>query len=280
MHPKITPLTPAIGAEIRGVDLGAPLGAGVVEEIYRALLAHLVIFFRGQKLAPGALVRLGEAFGTLDRPHPVYPPVEGFAEVVKLENDGDRPADTNEWHADLTFRRKPPFASILHAITIPEAGGDTLWASMYAAYEALPATVRTQIEPLYAVHDMGSFRNAALGQDNDVEAMNEALAQTGSAVHKMVARHPVTGRSLLYVNQSFTRHIVGLSTADSDRLLHYLYNHANRPEFQVRFRWSEGAVAMWDNRASQHYAVADYAPAYRCMNRVTVIDDKRAGEVK
>ncbi len=148
---------------------------------------------------------------------------------------------------------------------------------MYAAYSALPAAIREQLEPLYAVHDMGSFRNNALGRRHDVEALNRALAEAGSAVHKVVTRHPVTGRPILYVNQSFTRHIVGLSSNDSDRLLHYLYNHANRPEFQVRFRWTEGAVAMWDNRASQHYAVADYAPAYRCMHRVTVVDDQRAG---
>ena len=272
---EITPLTPAVGAEIGGVDLGEPLDSSIIEKIYKALVEHLVIFFRNQKLTPQAQVRFSAQFGTLDRPHPVYPPVEGFAEIVKLENDGEHPADTNEWHTDLTFRQNPPFAAVLRAVDVPTIGGDTLWASMHAAYQALPAAVKQQIEPLYAVHDMGSFRNSALGRDNDVEALNHTLAEAGSAVHKVVKHHPVTGRPILYVNQSFTRHIVGMSTGDSDRLLHYLYSSANQPEFQVRFRWHNGAVAMWDNRASQHYAVADYAPAYRCMHRVTVLDDKR-----
>ena len=273
---EITPLTPAVGAEIGGVDLGESLDSSIIEEIYKALVEHLVIFFRNQKLTPQAQVKFSAQFGALDRPHPVYPPVEGFAEIVKLENDGEHPADTNEWHTDLTFRQNPPFAAVLRAVDVPAIGGDTLWASMHAAYQALPAAVKQQIEPLYAVHDMGSFRNSALGRDNDVEALNHTLAEAGSAVHKVVKHHPVTGRPLLYVNQSFTRHIVGMSTGDSDRLLHYLYSSANQPEFQVRFRWHNGAVAMWDNRASQHYAVADYAPAYRCMHRVTVLDDKRA----
>ncbi len=277
MNIEITPLTPAVGAEIGGVDLSKPLAAAIIEEIYQALLAHLVLFFRDQKLAPRNLVDFGAQFGELDRPHPVYPQVESFAEVVKLENDAARPPDTNEWHTDLTFRQNPPFAAVLYAADVPAIGGDTMWASMYAAYQALPNDVKQHIATLSAVHDMGSFRNNALGDDNNTDALNAALAETGSAVHRVVKHHPVTERPLLYVNQSFTRHIVGLSTADSDRLLHYLYNHTNRPEFQMRFRWSPGVVAMWDNRASQHYAVADYAPAYRCMHRVTVVNDKRAG---
>ena len=275
MNIEITPLTPTVGAEISGVDLSKPLAAAIIEEIYQALLAHLVLFFRDQKLAPRNLVDFGAQFGELDRPHPVYPQVEGFAEVVKLENDAARPPDTNEWHTDLTFRQNPPFAAVLYAADVPAIGGDTMWASMYAAYQALPNDVKQHIATLSAVHDMGSFRNNALGDDNNTDSLNAALAETGSAVHRVVKHHPVTERPLLYVNQSFTRHIVGLSTADSDRLLHYLYNHTNRPEFQMRFRWSPGVVAMWDNRASQHYAVADYAPAYRCMHRVTVVNDKR-----
>ncbi len=273
---KITPLSPAVGAEISGVDLGASVAPGVVEEIYRALVEYLVIFFRGQELTPQAQVRFAGEFGDLDRPHPVYPQVEQFPEVVKLENDAARPPDTNEWHTDLTFTQNPPFAALLYAVDMPVIGGDTLWASMHAAYDALPDSIKQQLQPLYAVHDMGSFRNAALGPRNDVEALNRTLATTGSAVHQVVGRHPVSGRRILYVNQSFTRHIVGMSTHDSDRLLHYLYNHANRPEFQVRFHWHKGTLAMWDNRASQHYAVADYAPAYRCMHRVTVLNDRRA----
>lgn len=249
----------------------------MVEEIYRALVKYLVVFFRRQELTPQAQVRFSAEFGELDRPHPMYPQVEGFAEIVRLENDAKRPPDTNEWHTDLTFCENPPFAAILYAVQVPAVGGDTLWANMAAAYAALPETMQGELEALYAVHDMGSFRNAALGRTRDVKALNAALATTGSAVHKVVTRHPITDQRILYVNQSFTRHIVGMSTGDSDRLLNYLYTHANRPEFQVRFRWTRGAVAMWDNRASQHYAVADYAPAGRCMHRVTLLNDNRIG---
>lgn len=156
---KITPLTPAVGAEICGVDLGAALDSSTIEAIYRALLDRLVLFFRGQALAPRDLVRFGAQFGALDRPHPVYPQVEGFAEIVELENDGARPPDTNEWHTDLTFYRDPPFASILHAVDIPALGGDTLWASMYAAYDALPDDIKKQIAPLSAVRSVSVGRH-------------------------------------------------------------------------------------------------------------------------
>lgn len=273
---KITPLTTAVGAEIQGVNIAEPLDVSIIDEVYQALLEYVVIFFLEQDLTPQDHVRFAAQFGTLDCPHHVYPQVEGFAEIVKLEHDSERPPDNNDWHSDLTFCQNPPFASILHAVEVPAVGGDTLWASMVAAYAGLPSSIQQQLEPLYAVHDMGSFRNQALGRNHDIAALNETLAKTGSVVHKVVKQHPATGRPILYVNQAFTRHIVGMTTHDSDRLLHYLYSHVSRPECQVRFRWHNRAVAMWDNHASQHYAVADYFPAYRCMHRVTVVDDQRA----
>lgn len=280
MSITITPLTPSIGAEISDIDLNEPLTAPVIEEIYEALVTHLVVFFRKQDLTPSAHVQFSAQFGTLDKPHPIYPQVEGFPEIVKLENNKDIPPDNNEWHADLTFCQNPPFASILHAVNVPAMGGDTLWSSMHAAYDALPDSIKQQIESLYAVHDMGPFRNHALGEQHDIAELNKALAKTGSAVHPMVKRHPKTSRPILYVNQSFTRHVVGMTAGENDRLLQYLYQHANRPEFQVRFHWENGDIAMWDNRATHHYANADYYPAQRCMHRVTVVDDQRAPEAK
>jgi taurine dioxygenase len=248
----------------------------VLDEIYDALNEHLVLFFRDQDLSPEDQFEFAKTFGTPAQPHPVYPHLPGFDRVVLLENDGDRPPDTDDWHTDLTFQTKTPFLSVLHAREVPETGGDTLWANMYVAFNALPPEIQTLVSRLSAVHDMGAFRNSYLGDTNDVEALNAGLASIGSAVHPIAPKHPVTGKQLLFVNRSFTQHIVGMLKADSDRLLEYLFSHIETPNNQVRFRWSKGAVAMWDNRCTQHFAVADYLPAYRRMHRVIVDTDRRA----
>ncbi|MGI9499827.1 MAG: TauD/TfdA dioxygenase family protein, partial [Geminicoccaceae bacterium] len=156
---EVTPLTAAIGAEIANVDLSQPLDAATEDAIYQALLDHLVIFFRDQEIAPECHLAFAQSFGELDAPHPVYAHVPGFERIVMLANDAANPPDTDGWHTDLTFKQAPPFASILVAREVPATGGDTLWASMYAAYDALPEDMKAQLEPLSAVHDMGDFRN-------------------------------------------------------------------------------------------------------------------------
>jgi len=273
---RIDALTPAIGANITGIDLSQPTDADTVDAIYQALMDHLVIIFPEQIILPAAHLAFAKSFGELDQPHHVYPHVPGFERIVQLENDADRPPDTNAWHTDLTFKQNPPFASILYARAVPITGGDTLWASMYAAYDALPSGIKELLTDLSAVHDMGSFRNEYLARENGIQALNEAMAKVGSAVHPMVRNHPVTGRGFLFVNQSFTTHVVGMSSHESHRLLRYLFDHINQPEFQCRLRWQANSLVMWDNRVTQHYAVADYMPHYRLMHRVTVIDDRRA----
>lgn len=273
---QVEKLTPSIGARIKGVDLSGGLDQRELDSIYQALLDYLVIFFPGQELDAEGQLNFARTFGEIGRPHAVYPHVDGFREVTVIESDHDRPTDTNIWHTDLTYRPEPPFASILHARVLPESGGDTLWASMYSAYEDLPENIKEEIDQLEAIHDPGSFRNDFLGPDKDVSALNEALGSIGSALHPVVMTHPGTGRKYLYVNPGFTFQIYGYSTSDSARLLSYLFSHINRPEYQVRHRWTVGDVAMWDNRVTQHYAVADYAPNYRRMHRVTVIRDRRA----
>ena len=273
---KIEPLTSSIGAEIVGVDLSRISDPAIHDQIYDAVIKHLVVFFRDQELTPQAHWDLATSFGTPAEPHPVYPHLPGFDRVVLLENDGDRPPDTDDWHTDLTYQPKPPFLSVLYAKQAPETGGDTLWANMYDAYDTLPTEMQTLLSRLSAVHDMGAFRDGYLGKNNDVEALNEAMATVGSAVHPMAPKHPVTGRRLLFVNRSFTQHIKGMLKAESDRLLQYLFSHIESPNLQVRFRWRNGSVAMWDNRSTQHFAVADYLPAYRCMHRVIIDTDRRA----
>ncbi len=273
---RIDALTPAIGANITAIDISQPIDGDTLDAIYQALIDHLVIIFPEQTILPAAHLAFAESFGELDQSHHVYPHVPGFERIVLLENDADRPPETNAWHTDLTFKQNPPFASILYARAVPVTGGDTLWASMYAAYDALPSGMKEQLAGLSAVHDMGSFRNQYLARENGVQALNEAMAKVGSAVHPMVRNHPVTGRGFLFVNQSFTTHVVGMSSHESHRLLRYLFDHINQPEFQFRLRWQANSLVMWDNRVTQHYAVADYMPHYRLMHRVTVIDDRRA----
>lgn len=272
---SIAPMTTAIGAEVSGVDVGAPLDETALELIYQALIKHLVIFFRDQEISPERHLAFAQSFGQLDDPHPVYAHVPGFERIVMLANDASNPPDTDGWHTDLTFKQNPPFASILLAREVPPTGGDTIWASMYAAYDGLPADIKAHLEGLVAVHDMGDFRNSFTTGEKDTKRLNAAMQQFGSALHKVVQVHPVTQRKFLYVNEGFAQQIVGMTRRASNRLLTYLFNHIDRPEHQVRFRWRAGSVAMWDNRCTQHYAVSDYLPHYRCMNRVTVVNDRR-----
>lgn len=272
---KIEPVTAAIGAEVDGVVLSGDLEPAVLDQIYDALNKHLVLFFRDQDLSPQDQFEFAKTFGTPAQPHPVYPHLPGFDRVVLLENDGDRPPDTDDWHTDLTFQPKTPFLSILHAREVPDTGGDTLWANMYIAFGTLPPEIQALTSRLSAVHDMGAFRNSFLDDTNDVGALNAGIAKFGSAVHPIAPKHPVTGKQLLFVNRSFTQHIVGMLKAESDRLLEYLFSHIETPNVQVRFRWRKGSVAMWDNRCTQHFAVADYLPAYRRMHRVIIDTDRR-----
>jgi taurine dioxygenase len=274
---SIDPLTPAIGAEISGLDLSKPLDAETLDAVYQALLDHQVIFFRDQDLPPTAHLAFAESFGEIDKPHPVYPNAEGHAKVMLLKHGPDHKPDTNEWHTDLTFYEEPPFASILYAVEVPASGGDTLWANMVAAYDALPPEIKSHVDGLEAIHDMGDFRNDFLAAGG-LEELNRAMARQGSAVHPVAPRHPVTGRRCLFVNHPFTRLITTMNLRESDRLLRYLFDHIAQPEFQVRFRWRPGSLAMWDNRVTQHYAVDDYRPQGRTMHRVTVVKDRRARE--
>lgn len=275
---SVQKITPAIGAEISGIDLNDPMDTATQDALYDVLMDNLVIFFRGQDITPERHLEFARSFGTIDKPHPVYAHYPGHENIVVLANDAGNPADTNEWHTDVTFQQEPPFASILVARDVPECGGDTLWASMYAAYDGLPASMKTLLEPMSAVHDMGSFRNNFAVGETSGDKILEAMPRFGTAIHRLVQTHPMTGRKFLFVNQGFTHSLVGVEGDESRRILAYLYDRIDRPEYQIRFRWTNGTVAMWDNRCTQHYAVSDYLPAHRCMNRVTVVNDRRVDQ--
>ena len=271
---KVTPLTPSIGALISKVSLNKDLNSETVEQIYSALIRHQVVFFRDQNISPETHLKLAESLGEIDPGHPVYPHVEGHQSIVLLKNDANNRPDTNDWHKDLTFKESPPFASILHSVKVPKIGGDTLWASMSAAYDQLPNGWKDHLEELEAIHDMGTFRNDFY-KEGGIDSVNNALKKVGSAVHKVIETHPISGLKYLNVNQSFTRNIVNESQGPSDHILQFLFQHISKPEFQVRFHWEDNSVAIWDNRITQHYAVFDYLPEFRHMQRVTVINDKR-----
>ena len=277
-EPTITRLTPAIGAEVTGLDLSQPLNPTRADQIYQLLIDHQVIFFRNQQISPDAHLALAKSLGTLEPPHPIYPHLPEHPQVMVLDFDGDNPQDTNVWHTDLTFKGTGPFASVLYSRRVPPVGGDTMWASLTAAYQALPDGLKSEIQNLRAVHDMGDFRNNFTVGEASGAAVKLVSAHTelGSAIHPLVKRHPTTGKPFVFYNPAFTSHVEGLTASNSARLLAYLTDHVTQPEFQVRFRWDDDVVAIWDNRCTMHYALYDYAPHRRVMHRVTVVNDQRA----
>ena len=274
---EIKKLTPNIGAEIIGDNLFDDLSSSLCDEIYKTLIENKVIFFRNQNISNDQHIKFAKSFGDIEPPHPVYPHVDKYPEIVLLENDENRPPDTDVWHTDVTFKPKPPFASILYSKIIPSIGGDTLWSCLSSIYDALPNDTRNYLETLHAVHDMGDFRNTFVNNEpvGSAEKLNEGFIKFGSSIHPIIKTHPITKKKLIYVNPGFTNHIVGLNATDSNNLLNYLFTFMNKPEFQIRFKWTENTIAIWDNRCTMHYAIGDYMPYHRKMHRVTVLNDKR-----
>lgn len=268
--------TPALGAEVIGFDREL-IAAGDPEHldaIYAGLIEHQVLFFRDAHLDPVAHVALGRGLGDLAPPHHSYATLPDHPDVAVLDwQPGDRP-DADEWHSDMTFRSTPPFASVLQAVVIPPVGGDTLWASMYSVHDALDPGFRRDLESLEACHDPGQFRTGAY-LDGGNEGVTAMMVRAGSAVWPVISHHPVTGRPYVNVSESNTRWIIGCSAAESQRILSYLFDAINRPDHHVRLRWQPGTIAIWDNRATQHYAVADYPDHRRVMHRVAVDVDRR-----
>ncbi|HVW43150.1 MAG TPA: TauD/TfdA family dioxygenase [Amycolatopsis sp.] len=264
----IRPLGPVIGAEIEGVDLGAPLTPRLRAELNRALLDWKVLFFRDQDITSDQQRAFARNWGPLET-NPLLP-TGSSADVTRFSRSAATPAFENIWHADMTFRARPALGSVLRLITVPPVGGDTLWADMAAAYDNLPPHIRERITGLRAVHDfVPGFRRFS-----DAEFLSRRQDEFPPVEHPVVRTHPETGRRTVFVNPAFTTHIVGLDRDESDALLRLLFAQAHVPEFQVRFRWSENAVAFWDNRATQHYAVNDYAQAVRIAERVAIAGDE------
>lgn len=272
----VKPIAGSIGAEISGVSLAQPLGNQAFQEVHDALMAHQVIFFRDQNITPAEHVSFARQFGTL-HVHPYAPSLEDHPEVLILKSSKANRSAANAWHSDVTFQEEPPLGSVLLAREVPEHGGDTMWANMYEAYEALSAPMKRYLEGLKARNTAGraNFEKAYdnLSENEKAEILANRMGEDGFD-HPIVRTHPVTGRKALYVNSIFTQKIRGVTSKESRTILEFLYDHLKKPEFTCRFRWEKGSVAFWDNRCTQHYAVADYGDATREMHRVTVNGDR------
>ena len=268
---NIEPLTPVIGAEVQGIEL-ASIDDAEFAEVETALLAHQVLFFRDQELDLDQHKSLGQRFGALHI-HPSAPPgALGHPEVLKVHADANTKRTAGDrWHSDVSCDAEPPMLSILRLHTLPAGGGgDTLFSSMYAAYDALSPAMQTYLAGLTAIHDGGPNyrdRNRRVGfDDSDREYPN--------AEHPVIRTHPRTGRKGIFVNSVFTTELRGVPKDEGEALLAFLYAHVAKPQFQCRFRWRENSIAMWDNRCVQHHAMWDYYPEVRSGYRVTVAGDQ------
>jgi taurine dioxygenase len=268
---SLEPVAGALGALVRGVRLHDALEPAVIEALQAALVEHQVLFFRDQTLDPGALVRLGRRFGALSA-HPAYPH-PAHPEVAVLEHTAQRPSKIELWHTDMTFLAQPPLGSILCADVVPAAGGDTWFASSWAAFDALSEPMRQMLDGLTAEHSFAHGFKESLAEAEPDDPLWAAVRANPPRRHPVIRRHPVNGRPGLFVNRLFTTRIVELTPSESSTLLEYLWRHATTPEFTCRFRWRPGSVAFWDNRSTLHRPTNDYGFTHRRMHRVTVEGD-------
>lgn len=277
---QVHPLSCSIGAELSNVHLGAAAeDDDLLAEIRRALLKHRVIFFRDQDISRAEHVAFARRFGELED-HPVVGSHPDHPGLVQIYKTPDSPLERNEnsWHSDATWREQPPMGCVLRCVECPPVGGDTMWVNMVMAYDKLPDDIKAKIEPLRARHSIESSFGAAMPIDKRLALK----AKYPDAEHPVVRIHPETGEKILFVNSSFTTHFTNYNTPANVRygldkspgaaqLLNYLTSQAMIPEYQVRFRWQKNSVAFWDNRSTQHYAVMDYEPCHRRMERTAII---------
>ncbi len=265
---EITPLTAAIGAEVSGVDLREELTDVDVKVLRQALLDHLVLFFRDQPVTDDEQIVFALRFGPM-HVSPLQTVHQDAPEIVVLDQVHPQGEGADEWHSDNTFLAEPPMGSILRVVQLPAVGGDTCFASMYAAYEGLSPAMRDLVDGLRVVHDITNPLKKAIRDGHSTLDLGAMQEKCPPVEHNVVVTHPETGRKALFVNRNSTTHIVGLTEREQDVLLPFLLDHVRSPEYQCRFHWEAGSIAFWDNRAVQHYAVADYHER-RIMHRATI----------
>jgi taurine dioxygenase len=269
----IRPVAGALGAEIHGLDLSRELSAENRERVRELLNEYEVIFFRDQDISPAMQKSLALSFGPLQT-HPAYDTVDGFPELTILESTPEKPTKIEAWHSDMTFRQHPPMGTVLRSVIIPPKGGDTLWASMTAAYDGLSPPMQEFLQGLTAVHDFAYGFKESLAEPGGRERLAGAVAANPPVRHPVIRTHPETGRKVIFVNSLFTTHIEGLKAAESDALLQFLFRHVTTPEYTCRFQWRPHSIAIWDNRSTQHKPINDYFPAHRKHLRITIDGDK------
>jgi taurine dioxygenase len=271
-HIRVAPLSAHVGAEIDGVDLAAPVSDPAMAEIRDAFGEYGVVFFRDQPLTPEQHVAFAERFAPIDI-NRFFAAVPGYPMIAEVRKEPEQIRNIGGgWHTDHSYDEAPALGSMLYAREVPQTGGDTLFASMYAACDALSDGLKATLETLRACHSSRHvFGPEAMARRGDLNGRigNPELA-TQDAVHPVVIRHPETGRKALYVNPGFTLRFEGWTDEESRPLLEYLYRHAARPEFTCRFRWREGSLALWDNRSTWHFALNDYHGERRLLHRITI----------
>ena len=275
---RVAPVAGGLGAEIEGADLGE-LDDAAFHEIERAFTRYLVLFFRDQRLTPEQHVALTRRFGPVLR----VPYVAHMAEhpdiIAVLKEPEERGVSTfgNAWHSDFSFLEEPPAGSLLYAREVPPYGGDTLWANMYTAYEALSDGIKRMLEGVKAIHagkPYGKQGGVGLQGPRSIKMTRGDPEADRELAHPVVRTHPQSGRKALFVNAIYTTRFEGMTEAESRPLLDFLFKHATQPEFTCRFRWSPGALAIWDNRCTMHYAINDYDGSRRLLHRTTFAGEK------
>lgn len=275
MTMQVRPVARALGAVVEGVDLSQELSQADVTRLGELLVQHQILFFRDQPITPQQQARFAARFGTL-HVHPIYPVLADLPEIMLIDTHPGFLPDNDNWHTDVTFSQTPPMAGILAAKRLPSTGGDTLWSSCSAVYETLSDPMQRFLEGLTAQHSVAkSFPAERWANDPaNKERYERAVAKHPPVNHPVVRTHPVSGRRGLFVNEGFTTRINELSAQESQALLNFLFAQAGRPELTVRWNWRVNDIAFWDNRVTQHYAIADYLPERRTMHRATVNGDK------
>lgn len=271
---QIRPVSLAVGAEITDIDLGRITDAEA-KQVHDALMQFGVVFFRDQDITPKQQVDFAKRYGQVPVAQKAsFGVAEDAPEISTLEYDRDRPPNVNHYHPDGLFREKPEFASVLYAKEVPELGGDTIFVSGYAAYEALSDRMKNYLNGVQAINDFMNLHSrpskARSWQGDGGKGMAAAQQNNPPVTHPVVRTHPVTGKKSLYVCQSFTTYLADIPEREGRGVLEFLFEHLSLPEFQYRFQWRPGSIAFWDNRCTLHYAVADYWPAYRYMHRCSI----------
>ncbi len=268
-HVDVRPLGGGLGAEILGVDVSRSLSDEQFTEVRRAFGEFGVIFFREQQLSPDQHIAFARRWGDINI-NRFFQPVDGYPLIAEVGKESKHNENIGgSWHTDHSYDKEPALGSMLYAHEVPDVGGDTMFSSMYRAYETLSSGMRTLLGGLRAHHSSRHVFGHDLTDEYDGRLGNPELA-TQDAFHPVVISHPLTGRKALYVNPGFTVGIEGWTTEESSALLGFLYQHAVRPEFTCRFRWEKGSIAFWDNRATWHYALNDYPGERRYMHRITI----------